>query len=201
MCEREAPEKSVAGGPVETIELNKTSLPDASPTADHLVSSSASASPKSFDSSESSSKRFSRASLRSLWSCQTCRRCRLASSLVLEGLLLAALSITLVMLLYQHGIGASDDLLALRADVRAMRADLAPTDSDDGGEAVREAEAHRSLTQLCASLSALDALLADCSEGRQRALVVLAPLESPSQVMKGKEIHSPDCLLRLVAAR
>ena len=64
-------------------------------------------------------------------------------------------------LLYQLGIGASDDLLALRADVRAMRADLAPTDSDDDGEAVRDAEAHKSLSQLCANLSALDALFAD----------------------------------------
>ena len=185
---------------METTEFTKTLSPDRSPTAD-LVNSSASASPKSFDSSERSSKRFSRASFRSLWSCQTCRRCRLATCLLLEGLLLAALSLTLVMLLYQHGIGAGDDLLALRADVRAMRADLAPTDSDDGGEAVREAETHKSLSQLCANLSALDALLADCSGGRQRTLVLLEPLESPSQVMKGKVVHSPDCLLRLGAAR
>ena len=202
MCEREAPEKSVAGGPGETIELTETLSPDRSPTAD-LVNGSASASPKSFNSSERSSKRFSisKASFRSLWSCQTCRRCRLATSLLLEGLLLAALALTLVILLYENGIGAGDDLRALRADVRAMRADLAPTDSDNGGEAAREAEAHKSLNQLCANLSALDTLLADCSGGRERALVLLEPLESPSQVMKGKEIHSPDCFLQLAAAR
>lgn len=198
---REAPEMSAAGGAFEAIELGQTSSSEP-PPASKIVNSSDSArqSPQSSDFTGSRcSKCSSKLSLRSLWSHRKCICCRLFSVLLLEGLILTVLALTLVLLLNTYGIGGGDDLLALRSDVRAMRSELAQAGGDDSG-AEKVAEEHSSLSRVCANLSALDALLADCSaDGRQRALGLLAPFET--QLANGRDIYSRDCVLRLVAAR